>query len=92
MAQLHDRCDDDDDNDNDDIFFPKSSVYEIILQKKYSSVRQAIDEDTIRRKRFACWITKTTNTHSEYVTLFFHYNRSCTNAPQYYVIRHWLSS
>jgi len=37
--------------------------------------------------RSACWITKGTNTHSQYVLiLFFHYN-GCTNAPQYYVIR-----
>ena len=27
----------------------------------------------------ACWITKATNTHSEYVILLFHYNNGCTN-------------
>jgi hypothetical protein len=34
----------------------------------YSTARQAI-EDIIMRMRFSCWITKATNTHSEYVIL-----------------------
>ena len=29
---------------------------------------QTTDDDTIRRMRFACWIPKATDTHSEYVT------------------------
>ena len=29
----------------------------------------AADDDTTRRMRFACWKTKSTNTHSEHVTL-----------------------
>jgi hypothetical protein len=41
----------------------------------------------IWRMRSASWIIKATNTHSEYVTLFFfHSNNGCTNAPQIYVI------
>jgi len=35
----------------------------------YETVCQVTDENMIRRKRFACWITKATNTHSQYVTL-----------------------
>jgi hypothetical protein len=44
---------------------------------------------TIWRMRIACWIPKATNTHSEYVilTLLFHHNNGCPNAPQCYVIR-----
>jgi len=44
---------------------------------------------TIWRMRLASWVTKTTDTHSEYVirTLIFHCNNGCTNAPQFDVIR-----
>ena len=35
--------------------------------EKYGRARQATDDDMIRRMRFACWITKATDTHSEYV-------------------------
>jgi hypothetical protein len=31
--------------------------------------RQAKDANIIRRKRFACWITKAADTHSEYATI-----------------------
>jgi hypothetical protein len=37
--------------------------------KKYGTARQATDDNTIQRMRFACWITKATDTHSEYVIL-----------------------
>jgi hypothetical protein len=37
--------------------------------EKYGSARQVTDENIIRRMRFACWITKTINTQSEYVIL-----------------------
>jgi hypothetical protein len=37
--------------------------------KKYIRAREATDDIIIRRMRFARWITKATNTHSEYVTL-----------------------
>ena len=39
---------------------------------------------TIRRLRFACWITTATDAHSEYVILLFHGNNGYANAPQYY--------
>jgi hypothetical protein len=36
--------------------------------EKYGTARQATDYNIIRRMRFACWITKATDTHSECVT------------------------
>jgi len=43
---------------------------------------------TTRRMRIVCWITKATNTQSEYVILNdFQCNNGSTNAPQSYVIR-----
>jgi hypothetical protein len=36
--------------------------------EKYGVARQATHDDITRRMRFACWTTKATNTHSEYVT------------------------
>jgi hypothetical protein len=35
--------------------------------EKYCRARQATDGNITRRMRFACWITKATDTHSEYV-------------------------
>ena len=35
--------------------------------EKYGTGRQATDGNIIRRMRIACWITKATDTHSEYV-------------------------
>jgi hypothetical protein len=35
--------------------------------EKYGTARQATGDNIIRRMRFACWITKATDTHSEYV-------------------------
>jgi hypothetical protein len=37
--------------------------------EKYGTAGQATDDNIIRRMRFACWITKATDTHSEYVVL-----------------------
>jgi len=39
---------------------------------------------TMLLMRIACWITKATNTHSEYVIPLFHCSNGCRNAPQYY--------
>jgi hypothetical protein len=39
------------------------------MWKKYGTARQATDDSIIRRMRFACRITKATDTHSEYVKL-----------------------
>jgi hypothetical protein len=38
------------------------------MWKKYGTARQATDENIIRRMRIEGWITKATDTHSEYVT------------------------
>ena len=37
--------------------------------EKYSTAEQTTDDDIIRRMRFACWIIKVTETHSEYTIL-----------------------
>jgi hypothetical protein len=37
--------------------------------QKYGTARQATDDNIIRRMRNACWITKATDTHSEYVII-----------------------
>ena len=38
--------------------------------------------------RFVCWVTKATDTHSEYVILIaFDGSSGYANAPEYYVIR-----
>jgi hypothetical protein len=42
--------------------------------EKYGRARQFTDDNIIRRMRFACWITKATHTHSQYVILLFHSN------------------
>jgi hypothetical protein len=50
--------------------------------EKYGTARQATDDNIIRRMRFACWVTKATDTHSQYVILiFFHCNSGYANAP-----------
>jgi hypothetical protein len=37
--------------------------------EKCGRARQATDDNIIRRMRIACWITKATDRHSEYVIL-----------------------
>jgi hypothetical protein len=37
--------------------------------EKYSTAGQATGDNIIRRMRIACWITKATDTHSEYVII-----------------------
>jgi hypothetical protein len=37
--------------------------------EKYGTARQVTDNNIIRRMRFACWVTKATDTNSEYVIL-----------------------
>jgi len=58
------------------------------VEKNYVRTRQATDDYIIRRVRIACWITKATSAHSEYVLLFlFHGNNGYANVTQYYIIR-----
>jgi hypothetical protein len=39
------------------------------MWKKYGTARQAIDDNMIRRMRFACWMAKATDIQSEYAIL-----------------------
>jgi hypothetical protein len=39
--------------------------------EKYGTARQATDDNTIRRMRFACWVTKATDIHIIFNTYFF---------------------
>jgi hypothetical protein len=55
--------------------------------EKYGRAGQATDDNIIRRMLFACWITKATDTHSEYEILLFDGNKCYANAPECYVIR-----
>ena len=43
------------------------------------------NENIIEGMHNACWITKATNTHSQYVIPLLHCNNGHANAPQYYV-------
>jgi hypothetical protein len=56
------------------ISFPK-----ILPLMRYGTARQATDDNIIRCMRFACWITKATDTHFEYVilTAFVRQNSLC---------------
>jgi hypothetical protein len=50
-------------------FFPENcAVYEI-MWKKYGRGTQATDDNITRRMRFACWVTRDTDTRPEYVIL-----------------------
>ena len=57
-----------------------------IVKKKYI-YRQATDDNMIRRKRFACWTTEATHTHthSEYVMQPSHSKNGYANGPPCYV-------
>jgi len=41
------------------------------IAKKRCTAGQATDYDIVRHMRFASWLSKATNTHSEYVILVF---------------------
>ena len=47
------------------VFFENRAVYELILKNNVDSGRP----HTIWRTRFACWISKATDTHPDYVIL-----------------------
>ena len=71
------------------IFFSPENrvVYEIMWKNIVQPDRPQM---TIWRMRIACWITKATNIHSEYVMLiFFHFNNGCMDAIGY--VAHTLS-
>jgi hypothetical protein len=54
---------------SNNLFFFRKSCRLWDNVEKYGTARQAADHDTIRRMRFAWWIPKATNTHSQYVIL-----------------------
>jgi hypothetical protein len=68
-------------------FLKDHAVYDVMWKN--------IEEPGGRQMAVCCmlrarWITKATNTHSEYVILILlHGNNGCTNAPQCYIIRTW---
>jgi hypothetical protein len=62
-------------------FFINRAVYEIMWK---NCVEPGGLRMTIRRMRVSRRVPKATNTHYEYVILFFHCHNSCTNVPQCY--------
>ena len=64
----------------------------IINVEKCGTVRQATDDNVEQRVRIACWITKATGTHSEYVKpIAFPRQRWIREAPQCYVYTYVVS-
>ena len=58
------------------------------MGKCEKKVERGRPQMTIWYMRITCWITRATNTLSEYVILLlFYHNNGCTNTPQCYVIR-----
>ena len=55
--------------------------------KEYGRAGEAARDNIIRRMGFACWITKVTDTHSEYVILVAFPRQQWSRAPQCYVTR-----
>jgi hypothetical protein len=47
--------------------FPESRTVYRIMWKKYRRARKATHDNILRCIRIACWLTKCTNTHPEYV-------------------------
>jgi hypothetical protein len=68
--------------------FPlENRVLHDIMWIKWCRAGQATDVNKTRHMGIACWVTKATNTHSEYMMFIaFHYNNGCTNTPKYYVL------
>jgi len=65
--------------------FENRALYEIMWKNIVQPDRLQIK---IWRMRFACWMPKATNAHSEHVILLLsHCNNGCNKTPQYYVIR-----
>ena len=49
-------------------FFPKIVPFMTYVEKR-GTAREATGDNIIRRMRFACWISKATDTGSEYVII-----------------------
>ena len=54
--------------------------------EKCGTAEQTTDGDLIRCMRFACWTTRATDTHSEYVIHIVFHNSVYAIALQYYVM------
>jgi len=69
-------------------YFPQKSYLLWDNVEKYGTSRQATDGNITWRMRIACWITKVTDTHSEYLLLidFLHGNNGYADAPHCYFI------
>jgi hypothetical protein len=63
-------------------FFPKILPFMRLCGKIWWHM--ATNDNVIWCMHFACWITKATNTHSEYVILLFHVNNDFANVSQCY--------
>jgi hypothetical protein len=78
------------------IFFFRNSCRLWDNVGKQGRARQVTDDDIVGRWRFACWITKATNTHSKYVILIGFPRRKwlCerTSILRYTCIDSWLRS
>jgi len=57
--------------------FSKNRAVCEIMYVKYGKSAQATDGSTVRRMACACWISKTTNTHSDYVIFNSFYRKIC---------------
>jgi hypothetical protein len=51
------------------IFLSENPAFQELMWKKYGRARQATDDNTIWRMRFACWISKATDTNLLYLIL-----------------------
>jgi hypothetical protein len=51
--------------------FPENRAVDEIMWKTMVGDRQVTDDNITRRMRIECWVTKATDTHSEYVLITF---------------------
>jgi len=66
--------------------FPKVVPYMRHVQK-YGKARQTTDDNIIRSRRFACWINKATDTHSECVIpMAFRSNNGFANVTLIHIL------
>jgi hypothetical protein len=69
-------------------FSPENRTIYEIMWKKCGRAGHATDDDILQHVYLACWITKATDTHSEYVIIIaFPRQQWYANAPPCYVIR-----
>jgi hypothetical protein len=58
--------------ENQNTHFMSSNFFRVVLSDNveiHVTAGQATDDNIIRAMRFACWITKVTNTNSDYIIL-----------------------